>query len=617
MTTERPHMQGFVEFVTGDLRNRGNVVRREEVRLNGERRECYRSLFIFDEGLPAWVERTGSVKGYAGPHVADGLVFDFDGPDLEQVRLEVAKFVRYLERALDVPLDNVRLAFSGSKGFHVTIPIQAFTTTPRFSPRFYEIERGIAADLAGDFQFIDPSIYEIRRLFRLTNTINAKSGLYKIPLALEELERLTAEEIRALAQNPRDLEPLPASELRPVPILSELYEKHARGTTKAPPIEQKPTNDWREKLQGVGQGQRSNAAVSLAGMFIERKFPESDTLAFLETWNKLNAPPLPEEELEHIVRGAYRRYAETAEGFTVHTLEDGERAYLEQMNLPDSAKVHTGFPMLDRKIRAFIPGQVFTIVAKSGNAKSAIEQNILVHYAERSGRPTVFFSLEMPLLTVYERTVQMTLYKGSDEIENEYRTPTLDFSQKVRLMFTKLKNFYVVTGGIQSVEDMKACLDQIRTTLCNGQKIGLVGVDYLSLIGGRGKDIFERTALNARALKQLAKDADVPLMLLVQTTKSNNQHAELDADAGRDSGAIFEASDYFLTMWRLKDETDEQVISLKASLCKNRSGGHGTATLILDRRTMQMLEKEGPSTPVPRRAPARNFVNASEDNDPF
>ncbi len=96
--------------------------------LNGNDFECYRSIFLFDDSLKYYVAKTGSVTGYSGKHIADTLVFiDFDGKDLEDVKTEVKNFCLYLSHTYDLPLDNIRITFSGSKGFHLSIPFNCIT----------------------------------------------------------------------------------------------------------------------------------------------------------------------------------------------------------------------------------------------------------------------------------------------------------------------------------------------------------------------------------------------------------------------------------------------------------------------------------------------------------
>jgi len=214
----------YADYAIGHTSKRNNIQNIKDFKLNGIVTDCYRSIFLFDEGFKEYVDRTGSISGYAGKHTSDALVFDFDGENLEAVRDETYKFVMYLYHTFDIPFEYLRIAFSGSKGFHVTLTMAAFTDKQQPKEDFYKIYKGIAEDLAGEFKFIDFSIYERSRLFRMINTINSKSGLYKIPLVYDELE-MSIDEIKALAKKPRTIEQLSISEIEVVQPLNDLYEK--------------------------------------------------------------------------------------------------------------------------------------------------------------------------------------------------------------------------------------------------------------------------------------------------------------------------------------------------------------------------------------------------------
>jgi len=75
----------YADYAIGAVNNRNNIQNINEFKLNGENTDCYRSIFLYDEGLKLYVDTTGHIKGYAGKHKADALVFDFDGENLDDV----------------------------------------------------------------------------------------------------------------------------------------------------------------------------------------------------------------------------------------------------------------------------------------------------------------------------------------------------------------------------------------------------------------------------------------------------------------------------------------------------------------------------------------------------
>jgi len=580
----------YAEYAIGGLQNRNQIFQKRDFTLDGIRNDCSRSLFLFDEGLQAWVDRTGSVSGFAGSHISDMLAFDFDGEDLEKVRAEVVKFCHYIEVQYEVPLEYVRTAFSGSKGFHVTIPMQVIgDVTP--STNFWQVYRGICVDMAGDFQ-IDRGIYEIRKLFRMLSTINGKSGLYKIPLTINELENLSIDSIRELAKKPRTIETLPASEMRPVPALEELYKKwlaHGFVTTASP----RSTNgDLLSLLDGVQEGARSDAGIKLAGLYISKGFDESLTLKHLQTWNNLNTPPMEERELETIVRGAFKRYSsQDANVADVYDFLKAGEAYREQAANLSKRKVTTGFSDLDKKLRGIIPGETMCVQGKTSVGKSAFLQNIGHNFAKLSGEPVLFFSIEMPITSVFERACQVEMNTSGYEVERVFQMNTDEIHESAEFLFHKLPNFYTITRTGLNLEKIKGWVRFAEETVYH-KKTGLVLIDYLGLVQSDGKDIYQQVSRVARGIKEMAKELDTAIVFLSQVNKSKGDSEELDVNSARDSGSIAEAADFVLSIWKdpnMKDRHDENIY-LKVGISKNRKGGCGTLSFTMDRRSLKFTE---------------------------
>ena len=71
-----------------------------------------------------------------------------------------------------------------------------------------------------------------------------------------------------------------------------------------------PDDDWvTQALRGVGEQERNNTAIKLAGYYLGRGDPENRVLEMLRSWNLRNAPPLPDKELAAVVASAARMEA--------------------------------------------------------------------------------------------------------------------------------------------------------------------------------------------------------------------------------------------------------------------------------------------------------------------
>jgi hypothetical protein len=144
-----------------------------------------------------------SLSGYGGAVEPTRIHFDVDRDNPEDALKDARRLLDRIEE-YGVDPDAVRIYYSGSKGFHVEIPGECFGGFEA-SVDAPEKVKVMAYEIAGDVD-LDVSVYERIRLWRDPNTINGKSGLYKVPLSYEEFTSLTVDQIRDLARAPREVE---------------------------------------------------------------------------------------------------------------------------------------------------------------------------------------------------------------------------------------------------------------------------------------------------------------------------------------------------------------------------------------------------------------------------
>lgn len=137
---------------------------------NGKNRKIY-SYHDQNSG----VEGLLSFNQYAGAaRPAFGVVqFDFD--HAEDINISFKDAVGFIEwLGINAGVD---LAFSGSKGFHVSVPFEYFGL--EVSPELPKILHDLAASLSGFFKTLDVKVYNANRKFRILNTSHGKTKLYK------------------------------------------------------------------------------------------------------------------------------------------------------------------------------------------------------------------------------------------------------------------------------------------------------------------------------------------------------------------------------------------------------------------------------------------------------
>ena len=294
----------FVELAAGGVALRNTVVRVQDVqsRVNGHP-DCYATVRRFDDAFRRYVEETGSVRDWAGPSWADYVVFDIDREgELEVALRDTIALCYKLIEIYGVRPDQIRIFFSGRKGFHVLVATELFgplVPSAELPALLKDIAIAIATEAGVE---IDESIYDRTRLFRLPNTEHGKSGFFKIELSWDELTHLDVGAVRELAAGPREFNWTPDN-LEPVPGLESILERVAERESQ-----QEPTPRRAPAVEGqIPEGKRNVTLASLGGTMRRRGMEEPEILAaLLEINHRRCATQLPEEEVQAIAASIVR-----------------------------------------------------------------------------------------------------------------------------------------------------------------------------------------------------------------------------------------------------------------------------------------------------------------------
>jgi hypothetical protein len=164
--------------------------------------ESYLSMFRFPRGVEDYMSVNGnSISGYADSTWAPWLWFDIDRADLKDALVDAQRLTRFLlQQYSTLDEDDLLVFFSGSKGFHVGLPLPH---APEPSAGFHTVCRTLAEGLTATAGVtVDTAVYDRVRLFRAPNSRHPKSGLHKRRLTHRELMGLTVDRIRELARQP-------------------------------------------------------------------------------------------------------------------------------------------------------------------------------------------------------------------------------------------------------------------------------------------------------------------------------------------------------------------------------------------------------------------------------
>lgn len=251
----------------------------------------------------------------------------------------------------------------------------------------------------------------------------------------------------------------------------------------------------------------------------------------------------------------------------------------------------TGYPALDRMVRLH-NGNLILIAARPAVGKTSFAMNIAEHVATRCKKTVAVFSLEM----AREELVSRMLSSASGLDSRKLREGIFNDEEWTRLAEGAERiataPIYLDTANL-TVAGMKANLLRMKN-------LGLVIIDYLQLMSSgnsrlEGNRVQEISTIT-RNLKIMAKELDVPVILLSQLNRSPEQrkegHRPQVADL-RDSGSIEQDADAVLLLYR--DAVYNEEASPNEAECivgKNRHGATGTVPLYWDGAHTRFLPVE-------------------------
>ncbi|MGE0156775.1 MAG: replicative DNA helicase [Geobacter sp.] len=281
------------------------------------------------------------------------------------------------------------------------------------------------------------------------------------------------------------------------------------------------------------------------------------------------------EKLAGDLDGAYGVSVGDLVGF-----DERAAAYQQFISRVGKYRFITRFRELDKELRGVAPGEVLIIIAYSGTFKSALLQYLLLSNARETGLLSLFFSLEMPAAKLFEREVSMV--SGINGFTTEYRwrnEPAEANALQLAAREGGGQQMLVCDRPGLTVDQVGRYIDTARR---NHGDIGVVGIDYLGLMAAPGRTLFEKTAHLGPALKNLAKEKNVPLIVLSQVNRESVKHqAEIEAHSAKGGGDIEASADFMLGL-----QAKGGALILK--VLKNRNGAAGQVwEVLIDRPSLQ------------------------------
>lgn len=238
----------------------------------------------------------------------------------------------------------------------------------------------------------------------------------------------------------------------------------------------------------------------------------------------------------------------------------------------------TGFMDLDEATTGFHPGDLIVIGARPGMGKTAFCLNIVTHVGLHVKAPIAVFSLEMTKDQIVLRMLCSEAEVDSKAVRSGYHSKE-DYRKLVNAAGRLADAPIYIDDTFNSILDIRAKSRRLKAE----HGLGLIVVDYLQLMSGVNTFAAREQVISdiSRSLKALAKDLEVPVIVISQLNRSCELRGEdkhpILADL-RESGAIEQDADTILFLYRAgyykkrdgEDHVDDGLADL--DIAKQRNG---------------------------------------------
>jgi replicative DNA helicase len=235
--------------------------------------------------------------------------------------------------------------------------------------------------------------------------------------------------------------------------------------------------------------------------------------------------------------------------------------------------IPSGFYQLDNMTFGFQPSDYIVIGARPSVGKTALALTMASHIAVKKKIPAAFFSLEMS-----DRSLVRRLLSGESKIDSEnIRIGKLKASDYAKMIEGASHLYeaplYIVDSPNMKLLDLRAQARRLRMQ----EKVEIIFIDYMTLVTPENTKLqtFDQFAEVSKAIKSLARELDIPIVVLSQLNRDVKGDKEPELSNIRASGAIEQDADLVLLLRRQKDATEAKI-----DVAKHRNGKTGLVEIV-------------------------------------
>jgi replicative DNA helicase len=256
------------------------------------------------------------------------------------------------------------------------------------------------------------------------------------------------------------------------------------------------------------------------------------------------------------------------------TYDASVRGYVVDAKLRAKTRLSTGLPSLDAAMGGLFPGDLTVIAGRPGMGKTSMVAQMCASVAA-SGKHPLFLSLEMPGAEVFGRAlagasgVPFSRIRAGQITPGDH-VPLQRGSEAIREAWRRVG---VVEMFGPSIEDVRRAVTE---EAANHGPVHLLAIDYLQLMALQNeRDVVNSIQLITKGLKALAKEMQVPIVLLSQLNRGveardNKRPSMSDLRA---SGSIEQDADNVILIYRAGYYSSPKELSGDAELdlakCRN------------------------------------------------
>lgn len=408
-----------------------------------------------------------------------------------------------------------------------------------------------------------------------------------------------------------------------VPSINYLFKKDSQFAAKSEKEIIQHIFGLKDIGRSAGAKKGKDLAIAIINMYISRKLEELclQKISDLQAETCTYAAP---EHVENLSQKSYVFRQNLEEAAKIKTLSDALR---DLRNLCDKVTkiiatgssvtaLPTGFKSLDDILGGLCSSQLIILGARPSMGKTAMALNLAVttakflNYLERTtgGKhgSVLFISLEMSVEQICMRMISM-----------ETGIPLMNLRRGIMTNEERRNMNTVLPEKMQSIPILFPDYDELSiTSLCElirdvkrNKNVRCVFIDYLQLIHYTGKRQYNKANEVAEitgSLKDLAKELDIPIVVLSQLSRAVEQRDYKLPQLSdlRESGSIEQDADVVMFLYREAYYEERKIPKTQAELdlwvekmrkiynqadliiSKNRNGPIGNIKLFFNPMTM-------------------------------